>query len=106
MHRTPATLVSDGERSPPTDAAFDRVRHDTRTSKGIGEVKGRFRWAAWGSVLLLAVWGTHGLNAAEVGAEVGDRAPSFALPDTEGNVVAIEDYRGRPVAVVFYRGFF
>ena len=44
--------------------------------------------------------------AAAFCADVGDEAPGFELPDTAGEAVALADYRGRPTAVVFYRGFF
>jgi thioredoxin-dependent peroxiredoxin len=32
----------------------------------------------------------------------GDRAPDFRLPDSEGNEVALADFRGRSVLVYFY----
>lgn len=32
----------------------------------------------------------------------GDTAPEFTLPDSEGNRVALADYRGRSVVVYFY----
>jgi peroxiredoxin Q/BCP len=34
--------------------------------------------------------------------EVGKKAPSFALPDENGNVVKLSEYRGRRVVVFFY----
>lgn len=34
--------------------------------------------------------------------EVGDTAPAFALPDADGNVVKLSDYKGRKVIVYFY----
>jgi hypothetical protein len=34
-----------------------------------------------------------------------DRAPRFSLTDQDGRPVALEDYRGRKLIVVFYRGF-
>lgn len=34
--------------------------------------------------------------------QVGDRAPSFALPDADGTVVSLSDYAGRRVVVYFY----
>ncbi|MGA5464831.1 thioredoxin-dependent thiol peroxidase [Mycobacterium sp. NPDC050041] len=34
--------------------------------------------------------------------EVGDAAPSFSLPDADGNTVALSDYKGRKVIVYFY----
>src|SRR5579884_502199 len=33
---------------------------------------------------------------------VGDPAPDFALPDENGNVVKLSDYRGKRVVVYFY----
>jgi peroxiredoxin Q/BCP len=35
---------------------------------------------------------------------VGDRAPEFSLPGTEGKDYRLSDYRGRPVVIVFYPG--
>jgi peroxiredoxin Q/BCP len=32
----------------------------------------------------------------------GDTAPSFSLPDADGNTVSLTDYRGRSVIVYFY----
>jgi cytochrome oxidase Cu insertion factor (SCO1/SenC/PrrC family) len=42
--------------------------------------------------------------AIAVGPEVGSRAPAFSLPNGRGEAVALADYAGKPVAVVFYRG--
>lgn len=36
--------------------------------------------------------------------DVGDAAPAFALASANCETVALEDYAGKPVAVVFYRG--
>ena len=33
---------------------------------------------------------------------VGKKAPAFALPDEEGNEVALSDFEGRRVVVFFY----
>lgn len=33
---------------------------------------------------------------------VGDAAPDFSLPDGQGESVALEDFRGRPVVLYFY----
>ena len=35
---------------------------------------------------------------------VGDDAPDFRLPATGGSTVALSDYTGRPVVLVFYPG--
>ncbi|MCL6480474.1 MAG: redoxin domain-containing protein [Firmicutes bacterium] len=43
--------------------------------------------------------------------KVGDQAPEFTLPDTDGNLVQLSDLlkasdgRGRWVLLVFYRGY-
>ncbi len=34
--------------------------------------------------------------------EVGDRAPAFALPDQDGKVRRLSDYRGKWVVLAFY----
>lgn len=34
--------------------------------------------------------------------QVGDRSPSFALPDADGTLVSLADYAGRRVVVYFY----
>lgn len=33
------------------------------------------------------------------------QAPDFTLKDTQGRQVSLSDYRGRPVVLVFTRGF-
>lgn len=43
-------------------------------------------------------------NLRQVGAELGDYAPPFSLPDQNGKTVALADYRGQTLALVFYRG--
>jgi len=34
--------------------------------------------------------------------DVGDTAPTFSLPDADGNTVKLSDYKGRKVIVYFY----
>lgn len=36
------------------------------------------------------------------GLPAGAAAPDFALPNADGDIVRLSDYRGRPVALVFY----
>jgi peroxiredoxin len=35
----------------------------------------------------------------------GDLAPDFELDDVQGEHVRLSDYRGKPVVLVFLRGF-
>jgi len=39
-----------------------------------------------------------------VSTSVGDIAPAFALPSTDGETVSLADFAGRPVVLVFYPG--
>ncbi len=34
--------------------------------------------------------------------KIGDRAPDFSLPDKDGNLVSISDFRGKKVVLYFY----
>jgi peroxiredoxin Q/BCP len=34
--------------------------------------------------------------------EVNDRAPDFSLPDENGRMVSLKDYRGRNVVLYFF----
>ncbi len=34
--------------------------------------------------------------------EIGKKAPQFALPDDEGNVVKLSDFKGRRLVVFFF----
>ena len=34
--------------------------------------------------------------------EAGDKAPTFSLPDADGNTVTLGDYKGRKVIIYFY----
>lgn len=61
------------------------------------------------SRILLGIlgWGMVGLggcgDSIPTGPQVGNRAPLFVLEDTAGQKVALLDYRGQPVVLVFYR---
>ena len=35
----------------------------------------------------------------------GEPAPDFELADTQGHIVRLSQFRGRPVALAFLRGF-
>ena len=36
---------------------------------------------------------------------IGDVAPDFELPGTGGRSYTLSEYRGQPVVLVFYRGY-
>src|SRR5262249_28191643 len=56
--------------------------------------------ALWFSVILYVV---SALPPAD-GPPLGRPAPSFALVDQSGKTVRLEDFRGSPLFLVFYRG--
>jgi peroxiredoxin Q/BCP len=37
--------------------------------------------------------------------KVGDRVPQFNLPASDGRTVALKDYAGKKLVLVFYRGY-
>ena len=37
--------------------------------------------------------------------KVGERVPQFSLPASDGRTVALKDYAGKKLVVVFYRGY-
>ena len=37
--------------------------------------------------------------------KVGERVPQFSLPASDGRTVALKDYAGRKLVLVFYRGY-
>ena len=37
--------------------------------------------------------------------KLGERAPQFSLPASDGRTVALKDYAGKKVVLVFYRGY-
>lgn len=43
---------------------------------------------------------TH--NGDKIELSLGDQAPGFSLPDAQGNLVSLSDYRGRSVILYFY----
>lgn len=47
------------------------------------------------------------LTLAALGAtpKVGDRAPQFSLASSDGRTVALKDYAGKKLVLVFYRGY-
>jgi|YNPNPStandDraft_1061719.scaffolds.fasta_scaffold95506_2 cytochrome oxidase Cu insertion factor (SCO1/SenC/PrrC family) len=57
-----------------------------------------------GTLLILGALGWGGCGEGiPIGPQVGNRAPLFALEDTTGQTVRLQDYWGQPVVLVFYR---
>jgi peroxiredoxin len=53
----------------------------------------------------LVVTAVLGLIAFGSTPKVGERAPQFNLPASDGRTVALKDYAGKKVVLVFYRGY-
>lgn len=37
--------------------------------------------------------------------KIGDSAPPFSLPASDGRTIALKDYAGKKLVLVFYRGY-
>lgn len=77
-------------------------------------IRRRSVWSTTGlalsTVLAVALFGfvyvvSNQLPPATAAIEVGETAPAFDLPDTQGLPVALSDFAGSNVLLVFYRGF-
>jgi|SRR5215468_3463158 len=71
-----------------------------------------YTWAALGvSLVLLLGSATFNFVLARIPEprttlRVGERPPDLTLPDADGRLVSLADYRGqKPVVLVFYRGY-
>ena len=80
--------------------------HAVRRRRSIGSLAGLTVSVLSATLLAGYVWGlsnqlpaTHGVVA------VGAPAPSFALPDHKGREFRLEEFSGRTLVLVFYRGF-
>jgi len=51
-------------------------------------------------VMAVAAVGVRGVQAQ--GLEVGDMAPAFSLPGTDGNTHSLSDYAGTPVVLAWF----
>ncbi len=56
------------------------------------------RILTFGAALALAAWGMARGHAAEL--QVGDEAPAFTLPGTDGKTYTLADYLGKQVVVI------
>ena len=52
-----------------------------------------------------AVSGVLAVVALSSTPKVGERAPEFSLPSTNGSTVSLKDYAGKKLVLVFYRGY-
>lgn len=53
----------------------------------------------------LAVIAVFALVALGSTPKVGDRVPQFTLQSVDGKTVALKDYAGKKLVLVFYRGY-
>ncbi len=56
-------------------------------------------------VALAAIALAFGLVVARSGRDAAEVAPGFTLPEAGGRQVSLSEYRGKPVAIVFFRTF-
>lgn len=57
----------------------------------------------YSAILLVAFLGyRYYHNHGKSPLQVGDKAPAFNLPDAQGNMVSLEDYRGKWLVLYFY----
>jgi cytochrome oxidase Cu insertion factor (SCO1/SenC/PrrC family) len=52
--------------------------------------------------LALTACGSDKKESAKEGLAVGDAAPAFSLPASDGSTVALADYKGQPVLLFFH----
>lgn len=57
------------------------------------------------SMKSLLIAGSLALIAFGSTPKVGERVPQFSLPAADGRVVALKDYAGKKLVLVFYRGY-
>ena len=100
---TPAAYLLDeqGQVAGPFVSGADRVvalaQHSATCESGIFEVGKR-------QIQRRRLPGERPLSASQIerdGLKVGTRAPAFRLPDLQGRMVSLEEYRGRRVLLVF-----
>ncbi len=56
-------------------------------------------------IKLIALFFMAALTALGTTPKVGDRVPQFSLPSADGRVVALKDFAGKKLVLVFYRGY-
>jgi hypothetical protein len=79
-----------------TQLCMKRWRRRRNAMTQVGRAR-KFAVITWLSIILMPLFGT----AATI--KVGDRAPDFALPDQNGKVAKLGDFRGKKsVVLAFY----
>ncbi len=71
---------------------------------GVGDIK-KENSTMFQSIRMLAVTALLALIAFGSTPKVGDRVPQFSLPASDGRTVALKDYSGKKLVLVFYRGY-
>ena len=77
----------------------------TWRSRGIAAALAVLNVAVAGAFAFFLFSASYAMPAAARAPAVGSVAPDFALPDERGNQVRLAALRGKPVVLLFYRGF-
>ena len=57
------------------------------------------------SMKVIALLGLLAMTGLSSTPKAGDRAPQFSLQSADGRTVALKDYAGKKLVLVFYRGY-
>ena len=63
---------------------------------------GQVKYAVIAGIVLLLALVLSACSSGDSGLQVGDRAPDFKLESSDGENVALSDYRGQPVLLYFH----
>ena len=87
-------------------------RHQARRKQW--EKEARRKFFVWGGLLLVVfVIGYFAISSNDRGQapssrtapEIGAVAPDFTLSDIDGNQFALSDFRGKPIAIMFFHSW-
>jgi AhpC/TSA family len=71
---------------------------------GVGNIK-KENSTMFQPIRILAVAAFFALIAFGSTPKVGERVPPFSLPASDGRTVALKDFSGKKLVLVFYRGY-